>query len=752
MSKSLWDSEFPGLDHATFAAAANYLQCADEQQFVPGNRSHALADPFNINLEWNNDSDGEGLSKYEYSEKDMVEDKQELSHRLEGVYDRLLTQRFLGRLAQVFASQKRLNEKKSSMLNLSLENSKRLPPADVTATALVKRPPQGENGGEIQIFIAKNKGLDDKDVKFGSSLVAWLNSLSGASSADTTPKKPGSDATWAEIIERSIPRIRFYVAGIREKQDQWDENKKKALTTLTSNNEPDLDKIRAVFEQIGELIRRCESFSQAPDCRTEFIRAAEILPFAHDIWSNNVFECFPSYFGEMKEIQDYFSKVAKDINFLGRLVAARETFKSYAARYRQYHFTFHEIKPPKEFKSISRETIMEKITSYHKDMPKKEYALNRLRKNRTTPLDFAIHCEMQLLLHFDDFPQGKVFPYFGGSKLSCWMCNEMLDSDSRFSVKGTHGRRVGLWAFDSPNPSPRMLFALKGLQDKLSNKLLEERLRINLDIDLKDIAERLRGMQVSQGTNQRVDALNNAKKWLERAEKGLEKPELKKCSMSTSDVSGSIGENSARYRAPGGTTKGTLLDTLVRKQLMDGVWILRVPKNGKEIERVKVAIGKSPECFGQRPLPHLSLRFGSRLELYVPNLSAHSRGVRLADWIFFYVSDLPGINLTNVWIFFTSKDHGASNGYIQELAADPTLNVTMNDILIPKGDVFIMKARQQDSGFWDMPPVDGVSWNECFRHWLETDRFRKGLEQYKTEQEAYVRHIRDALGEVTSWR
>jgi hypothetical protein len=41
MPSSLWD--LPGLDHTAFTAAANYLQLADEQQFVSNNLSHSFA-------------------------------------------------------------------------------------------------------------------------------------------------------------------------------------------------------------------------------------------------------------------------------------------------------------------------------------------------------------------------------------------------------------------------------------------------------------------------------------------------------------------------------------------------------------------------------------------------------------------------------------------------------------------------------------------------------------------------------------
>jgi OTT_1508-like deaminase len=185
-------------------------------------------------------------------------------------------------------------------------------------------------------------------------------------------------------------------------------------------------------------------------------------------------------------IEEYFCDLARDINFLGRLVAAWETFRDYAARHSNYEFIFHPIEPPK-INPPNAETLFGKINSYRENMPGKRGTLKRLSKGG--PLDFAVHCEMQLLLYFDASSQSKAsFPYFGCSKYSCWMCNEILVSHSKYRTKGTHGRRVGLWAFDSEKHSPETISALESLQNKIMNSWQEEKLRA----DISDKVESLK--------------------------------------------------------------------------------------------------------------------------------------------------------------------------------------------------------------------------------------------------------------------
>jgi hypothetical protein len=176
MPSSLW--ELPGLDHTAFTAAANYLQLADEQQFVSNNPSHSFArgtnqETLNINAEWNEDGDGEGPWGY-YDQDEVAAEwhttdenqQQRSSENLEEVSNKIFTEKFLDRLAQVFAFEKTLDKRKAKILGLNGNDHQGSPAAHVTATGLVKR------DGQMVFYVVKNKGMDDDDKAFAKSLFA----------------------------------------------------------------------------------------------------------------------------------------------------------------------------------------------------------------------------------------------------------------------------------------------------------------------------------------------------------------------------------------------------------------------------------------------------------------------------------------------------------------------------------------------------------------------------------------------------
>lgn len=736
MPSSLWD--LPGLDHVTFTAAANYLHLADEQQYMVGHASHFFSSEANQitpdnDAEWNRDGYGEG--PWGYNESDDVDKvtrtsdgQQRRPSTAEGLSDKRITEKFLDSLAQVFSYEKHLDRKKVKVLcktDHPSPNSKerqRPPAAHVTATALVKR----HSEKVINIYVAKNRGLDDNDKDFATRLLAWLQA------EGHTVKSPGSDGTWERIIDLSTARIEFYVAGILQKERQWSLHKNNLLETVRARSKGKAEIIERVISQVGELLRRCRCYTQASRSSQSAIKG-EVLQLADQIRSDQNFNRLSFYFKEMqRDVEEYFSKLALDINLLGRLPAAWRTFREYASRHAGYKFIPQFIEPPR-FKKISAETLLERINSYPQNMAKKEGALKRLRQG--APAEFAVHCEMQLLLHFDASPNDEVqFRYFGCSKLSCWMCNEMLEAYSGYRTKRTHGRRVGQWAFDSTNHSPRIIFALKRLQDKLTNTLIEEALRRNL-------TDRFNSMSVVQGsqeTDQRARTLNTVKRMLDKLETVLEKPELSPSETFMPDASVSTGDNLGEPHGGNRTAERLALDPWLAEQrkiseqgeVAEEILGMRLPQKGGKIEWLKIKIIRKE---GDRPssdnLPYIWRK--KPTEKYVPNISRFSRDVCLNDWVYFprlsTNHQLPGII-----VIFTKKEGVEPNHYIKELVPK-SASVDLNEIVIPHGNVFIIN-EMQDDGFCDIPRVENSIWEAELQRGLGEDMFGKGLERIRDKQ------------------
>src|SRR5450432_265635 len=95
---------------------------------------------------------------------------------------------------------------------------------------------------------------------------------------------------------------------------------------------------------------------------------------------------------------------------------------------------------------------------------KKEFS--KLQKQKLN-----IHAEVQMVLHFSKNGQSfnQLFPYFGCSKYSCFMCSRFLQAHGKISTRGSHGRIFKPWTVPgvsdlAPGPSDILSKALMQLQ------------------------------------------------------------------------------------------------------------------------------------------------------------------------------------------------------------------------------------------------------------------------------------------------
>ncbi|MCJ1382332.1 hypothetical protein MMC17_005445 [Xylographa soralifera] len=89
-----------------------------------------------------------------------------------------------------------------------------------------------------------------------------------------------------------------------------------------------------------------------------------------------------------------------------------------------------------------------------------------------------VHAEVQLLmaLNTNRSSTSGLFPYFGCSKLSCFMCNRFIQSYGRFTTRGCHGRLFKPWTVPSvdrllPDHADRTAKALILVQKEVKKKL-----------------------------------------------------------------------------------------------------------------------------------------------------------------------------------------------------------------------------------------------------------------------------------------
>ena len=80
-----------------------------------------------------------------------------------------------------------------------------------------------------------------------------------------------------------------------------------------------------------------------------------------------------------------------------------------------------------------------------------------------------VHAEVQMLmsLNTNESSTSGLFPYFGCSKLSCFMCNRFIQSHGRFTTRGCHGRLFKPWTV------PTVDGILPGQADRTAKALIE---------------------------------------------------------------------------------------------------------------------------------------------------------------------------------------------------------------------------------------------------------------------------------------
>jgi hypothetical protein len=103
---------------------------------------------------------------------------------------------------------------------------------------------------------------------------------------------------------------------------------------------------------------------------------------------------------------------------------------------------------------------------------------DRFKKLQEQPLN--VHAEVQMLMFMaaNEPVKSGLFPYFGCSKLSCFMCSQFIQGYGRLNTRGCHGRLFKPWTVPKtdgllPGQVDRIETALVSVQKKLKKKLRE---------------------------------------------------------------------------------------------------------------------------------------------------------------------------------------------------------------------------------------------------------------------------------------
>jgi len=156
-----------------------------------------------------------------------------------------------------------------------------------------------------------------------------------------------------------------------------------------------------------------------------------------------------------EEAKSYILKLVREVDFLSRSKAQLETLEE-IARLKHIQRLEYDLLPLPQFPQLDQKAFLLALEQLPRGSKATDTRGKLLRKFRNKPSLFEakIHCEMQLLLHFDKPGQTSQYhTYFGVSKKSCWQCATILTKHGTFRSSGTHARVSGLWTIDSQYPS-----------------------------------------------------------------------------------------------------------------------------------------------------------------------------------------------------------------------------------------------------------------------------------------------------------
>jgi hypothetical protein len=424
-------SDIFGFDNMTFLSLASLISVSQGPQEIA---EHITTKIVPGNDEW-------GLE---------TENDSTIMHQLSGSTskDQVLA-KFLDHIAETFSQEKSIPRHERRRAKSKINGA-----IHVTASGLVL-----DHGNPV-VYVAKNGiGSDAEedrkrmkiDEELANSLTKWIRIIA------STMKRPAidKDHMWMKLISYYKQRLHLYVSQIKG-------SSKDDISAAFNTKSDGI----VLAKELHELSAQYKTDSMPSEILDRMISIAyQLRPVA-------VSDGLTSQLG----------KIRRSVCFLGRLRSAYETFKETAI---ELHKSFKTITisclPPPNAGWLNKgqlnRRIQELVEMEQVPQPRKRQLDELL--GRTTDLLTTCHAEIQLLLQFEcSIPTDtNPFPYIGCSKMSCWLCYQLLthykdrrtDTRGYYQTRGSHGTVYPLWHI-APSSDlvsyPRVQFTLSAaLQD-----------------------------------------------------------------------------------------------------------------------------------------------------------------------------------------------------------------------------------------------------------------------------------------------
>jgi hypothetical protein len=395
------------IEELEFAATATLLALRAKQQ------SLLATDQADIG------SSDESESEYDPEEECATSKK---AARLTTYSRDALINKFLDRLGEIFSREKS-----------SIEHGNRQGSKHVAATAWIGP----DTKSPLTIILAKNEGLDDRDLRMSSQLQLWFRTVAATGRHPPVP----TDIIWigdTGLVQYSRGRLWYHISQI-SRLDQ-------SLNVLAARS--------GIY---GPVIACLQCLCHNATMDSTVRQLSDIVNVAYIL--RNVGKDLRANLEHMKAL--------RSINMLGRLRAAYECFKSVA-------LTF-EATATMDMRPVTLHQPTEiNVTLFRKHLQRlaREFGLpkgllkNNAAQKYTGALRLHVHAEMQILVSLAknaDWHR-RAHRYIGISRKPCFLCHQILQNYKKISMEGarqpdfkarrTHGKVYPLWTLPRSEIAP----------------------------------------------------------------------------------------------------------------------------------------------------------------------------------------------------------------------------------------------------------------------------------------------------------
>ncbi|KAL8676912.1 MAG: hypothetical protein Q9186_006609 [Xanthomendoza sp. 1 TL-2023] len=434
-----FDWTYPGLNWHHFHSLANLLALRNGGQVEPS----LLSDTSLLEEDCNLDDEGE---------EDAHSTDTRVAHRISDSGHGRLKQRFLDFLA-VFAA----NEKGGNAVSCSAMK---------------------EAEDNVVIWIARNRGFLDVDKLVFDNLGKTLGLLSGNSA------EQAEVLLWEQMVSYHQKRIEdSYIPELRASFKAYDADRRRDDTDTPENSSISDDTLSILRTLLFESSSKDTSTLEK---HTKLVLASYKLRRTKEI-EVKLYSC-P---GATSRSWSLWVNVC----LLARLRVAFQVFKDIALTLPSFEQVEIILVPcplvpanpsgPLNLKQAFGILQLDLDPATTKSVLGQDWTVAKIgrefaKRQKQKP---NVHAEVQMLMFFNTNESSSLglFPYFGCSKLSCFMCDRFLQSDGRFTTKGSHGHLFKPWTVPSldrllPGQADRTAKALiavqKGVKEKLKASLI----------------------------------------------------------------------------------------------------------------------------------------------------------------------------------------------------------------------------------------------------------------------------------------